>query len=239
MNSVFAQTGHRIRMEWGAEGIDALRDCAVLVIVDVLSFSTSTTIAVARGARIMPLRIDDERAVADARARGAVIAGETRWTLRPTSLRRIDADALLALPSPNGAALCGVAADTSAHVVIGCPRNASAAARRAMELSDGGPIGVIAAGERWGVRSGPLRPSAEDQLGAGAVLDRLSVDARALSTEASLAVAAYRSVHLPDALASCSSGRELIAAGHDNDVDLAGELDMADVAPMLVDGVLG
>lgn len=239
MPSVYAQTSHRVRMEWGAEGVDALRDCAVLVIVDVLSFSTSTVVAVARGARVMPLRMDDSTAVAAARTRGAVIAGERQWTLRPSSLRRIDAGTLLALPSPNGATLCAAATSTSAQVVIGCPRNASAAARKALELSGGGPIGVIAAGERWGVRSGPLRPSAEDQLGAGAVLDRLAVGSGTLSVEASLAVATYRSVPLPDALPDCSSGRELIAGGHDNDVALASELDRADVAPVLVDGILG
>lgn len=86
---------------------------------------------------------------------------------------------MVELPSPNGSNLCFLAAETGAHVLAACLRNASAVARRAQEL--GQTIGVIPGGERWGLdilnagprEFGPLRPCVEDYLGAGAVLAAL------------------------------------------------------------------
>ena len=41
--------------EWGLRGVEVLRDrVAVLVIVDVMSFSTTVDVAVARGASVIP-----------------------------------------------------------------------------------------------------------------------------------------------------------------------------------------
>jgi 2-phosphosulfolactate phosphatase len=237
---IWEQTGHDVRLEWGAEGVAALgRECAVLVVVDVLSFSTTTDLVVGRGGRVLPVRWRDERGVALARAAGAVIAGEGPFTLRPSSVTDIPPGTLLALPSPNGATLCDAAAATGAHVLAGCLRNASAVAAKAHEL--GGPIGVIAAGERWGVNifgggdtSGPLRPCAEDQVGAGAIAAALARFGRTLSPEAALAA---RSVDVT-ALADCVSGRELTEAGHGGDVELAARIDVSEAAPVLHEGVL-
>ncbi|WP_440899807.1 hypothetical protein [Actinosynnema sp.] len=42
LRAVFGQQGCRVRLEWGGEGVSALGgECAVLVVVDVLSFSTA------------------------------------------------------------------------------------------------------------------------------------------------------------------------------------------------------
>ncbi|KDN22799.1 2-phosphosulfolactate phosphatase [Amycolatopsis rifamycinica] len=237
---IWEQTGSDVRLDWGAEGVAALgRECAVLVVVDVLSFGTTTDLVVGRGGRVLPVRWRDERGVARARAAGAVIAGEGEFTLRPSSVPEIPPGTLLALPSPNGATLCAAAAETGARVLAGCLRNASAVAAKAHEL--GGPIGLIAAGERWGVNifgqsetSGPLRPCVEDQVGAGAIAAALAAHGLSLSAEAALAA---RSVDV-GALASCVSGRELIESGHGGDVTLAGEIDVSDAAPVLTEGVL-
>ena len=121
----------------------------------------------------------------------------------------------------------------------GCLRNAAAVAGAALAV--GGPIGVIAAGERWGgtlgsTGTGPLRPSLEDQLGAGAIIAELR--GRTLSPEAEMVAAACRAADVERMIITCGSGRELIAGGHRGDVDLAARVGVSDLAPRLRDGVL-
>ncbi|WP_404800133.1 2-phosphosulfolactate phosphatase [Amycolatopsis eburnea] len=237
---IWEQSGHDVRLDWGGEGVAALgRECAVLVVVDVLSFSTTTDLVVGRGGRVLPVRWRDERGVARAKAAGAVVAGEAEFTLRPSSVTEIPPGTLLALPSPNGATLCDAAARTGAAVLAGCLRNASAVAAKALEL--GGPVGLIAAGERWGVdifgagdTFGPLRPCVEDQVGAGAIAAALARLGASLSPEAALAA---RCADV-DLVTACVSGRELTESGHGGDVALATRLDVSQAAPVLNEGVL-
>jgi 2-phosphosulfolactate phosphatase len=239
---IWDQEGKDIRLEWGGEGVEALgRTCAVLVIVDVLSFSTTVDLVLGRGGRVLPLAMPDERAAA---AAGAVLAGQNEWTLRPSSVVSFPPSVLLALPSPNGATLCAAAAKTKAQVLAGCLRNAPAVAERAHRLAGDGPIGVIPGGERWGVNllggetHGPLRPCVEDHLGAGAIVAALLDHGRSASPEARLAAAAYRGTDIGIALTECTSGRELAAGGHSGDIKLAVEVAVSTIAPTLVDGVL-
>ncbi|MER6665595.1 2-phosphosulfolactate phosphatase [Amycolatopsis japonica] len=203
-----------IRLEWGPEGVAALgADCAVLVVVDVLSFCTTTDLVLGNGGRVLPVRWRDHRGEEAAKARGAILAGESEWTLRPSSVTQIPSGTLLALPSPNGATLCDAAATTGAEVLAGCLRNASAVAARAAELADGRPIG------------------------AGAIVAALDGYGR-LSAEARLAAIAAKAIDIAEALTECSSGRELAAAGHANDVALAAELDTSGTVPVLRNGIL-
>ncbi|MFD9703790.1 2-phosphosulfolactate phosphatase [Lentzea sp. NPDC059081] len=220
---MFSQEGYQLKLEWGPEGVTALRDCDVLVVVDVLSFTTSVDIVVGNGGRVRPSRWRPE----------------SGRTLRPASL--VGATGLVELPSPNGSNLCSLAAETGAHVLAACLRNASAVARRAAELGE--TIGVVPGGERWGLdilrqgprEFGPLRVAVEDYLGAGAVLAALDGTA---SPEAQLAVAAFRNTDVVATVRDCASGRELIGNGHAADVDLAVELEVSDAVPVLVDGML-
>jgi 2-phosphosulfolactate phosphatase len=237
---IWAQSGYDVRLDWGAEGVAALgRECAVLVVVDVLSFGTTADLVVGRGGRVLPVRWRDERGVARARAAGAVVAGEGTFTLRPSSVTEIPNPARDAARAPLAQRRDAAAAATGARVLAGCLRNASAIAAKARDL--GGPIGLVAAGERWGVTifgvgetAGPLRPCVEDQLGAGAIAAALAGHGLSLSPEAALAA---RSVDVA-ALADCVSGRELTEAGHGGDVTLASQLDVSDAAPVLSEGVL-
>lgn len=236
INDVFAQDGYRLRLEWAAEGVAALAaHCAVLVIVDVLSFSTSVDVALGRGGRVFPMPRRD-----DPKPGEAVLAGDREWTLRPASLETLPSGTLLALPSPNGATLSARAGVSGAVVMTACLRNASTVAQAAFEVADGAPIGLIPAGERWGVTSGPLRPGIEDLLGAGAVAAALVADDHTgASPEVRLAATTYLSARqdVRMILKECSSGRELIEAGHLADVELAALVNHSSMAPVLRDGV--
>jgi len=241
-DDVFGQNGYRIRLEWGENGLAALAaSCAVLVIVDVLSFTTAVDVALNRGGRVVPVRRGDVRAISSARSAGAVVAGDQKWTLRPSSLLDLPAGTLLALPSPNGATLCAQAAASGATVFAACLRNAESVAHEVEKFADGRPIGIVPAGERWGVTAGPLRPGIEDLLGAGAVAAALlATDSSSASPETKLAASSFSHEieNVVELLRGCASGRELTAAGHAADVELAADVGSSSCAPVLRDGVL-
>ncbi len=216
--------------EWGLQGLRASARGRIVVIVDVLSFSTAATIAVSRGATIFPCEWNDERASAMAKAEGAELAskrGGGRFSLAPASLRDVPRDLRLVLPSPNGSTLAYAARQLdAAAIVIGCLRNAAAVASWASDR----PTAVIAAGEKWA--DGSLRFAIEDWLGAGAILSRLP---GSRSHDAEAAAASFMSMrgNLRDVLAASRSGIELIEKGYPDDVDLASELDVDGAVPLL------
>jgi 2-phosphosulfolactate phosphatase len=93
---------------------------------------------------------------------------------------------------------------------------------------------VVAAGERW--PDGSLRPCVEDLWGAGAVIAGLTdLGMTGHSPEARVAEEAFRAVRpeIVTELAACASGVELTAAGFAADVEVAGQLDVASVVPVL------
>lgn len=208
----------------------------LVVIVDVLSFSTAVSVAVERGARVFPYRFRSDTAEDFARSVGATLASADRGgqgpTLSPASLLNLRPGDQLVLPSPNGAACSMLAAERGATVVAGCLRNASAVGRFAD--AHGGTTAVIAAGEKW--PDGGLRPAVEDLIGAGAVLAHF--DPSSMSPEARAAVSVFRAAlgELPAMLKSSSSGRELIDAGFGVDVAMACEVDATDLVPVLSGG---
>ncbi len=240
------QTGFRYRFEWGPNGLRALAPSSdVVVIVDVLRFTSAVSAALEAGAVVLPYRWDDDGVARFAQRHDAQVLADGRHrgqALSPARLLGLASGTRVALPSPNGSALAFAARDHGArHVLAGCLRNARATARRAQELA--GPSGVVTvlgAGERWRGETGPLRPAVEDLLGAGAVLAALDeadpLPGAQLSPEAAAAAAAFLAAraHLADALATCSSGRELTERGADHDITVAAALDVTDLAAELV-----
>jgi 2-phosphosulfolactate phosphatase len=230
----YQQEGYALRFDWGVQGLQALLPVSeVVVIVDVLSFSSAVDIAAARGAQVFPVAARDSQAEELAHAVGGVVAAKTTlqsgYSLSPSSLLEIPAGTRLILPSPNGATL---STRTSATPTLaGCLRNARAVAQAAMRL--GSYITLIAAGERW--PDGSLRPALEDLWGAGAILAELD---GSLSPEAQSAVDAFQGSRnrLAANLRECASGRELIARGRLQDVDLAAALNASACAPKLQAG---
>jgi 2-phosphosulfolactate phosphatase len=224
--------------EWGLHGIQLLRDrVAAIVIVDVLSFSTTVDVAVARGASVVPFISGDRKAARVAAAASGAILAEHRsasgagFSLSPPSLVGIPSGTKLLLPSPNGSRLS--VAGGAVPVFTGCLRNAKAVALAARAIVGTGAVGVIPAGEQWA--DGSLRPAVEDLLGAGAILDVLDVR---LSAEARVARDAFRAAE-PDLvriLRGSTSGQELISRGFREDVEFAAALNVSAAAPFLRDG---
>lgn len=218
--ALLAQDGHDVRFDWGDAGLTVLSEgCSVLVIVDVLSFSTRVDLMLAAGTSVRPVR----------------------WTDPPTG---VPADGAEPMRSPNGATLTVDAATTGAQVLTACLRNADVVARAAADLAAGEPIGVLAAGERWGVRvgaeagaDGPLRPCVEDLLGAGAVVAGLQ-SYGGISPEAVVAAQAFAVADVPAAVRGSGSGRELAAHGEGGVLAHAIEVGVSECVPRLgTDGV--
>lgn len=229
---MFDQTDFEVRCEWGEKGVLQLAPVSdVVIIIDVLSFSTCIDIANSRGASVFPYQWKDD-AKAFAQSINAELAdkrGSGRYSLSPASLIQIREGTRLVLPSPNGSSLSLATAKTP--TLTGCLRNCRAVALAA--VSYGRRIAVVPAGEKWS--DGSLRPSFEDFAGAGAIISHLEGD---LSPEARSALMTYQGVRQPlkPLLKQCGSGKELIERDFEQDVDLASEIDVSDCVPTLIGG---
>lgn len=226
------QDGFHVRFEWGAGGLSRLAPgVAVVVVVDVLRFTTAVDVAVSRGAEVFPYRWRDASASAFASSVGAELVDESRLdgpSLSPARLASLRSGDRIVLPSPNGSTCAAIASETGAIVVAGCLRNASAIA--AWLNSSSGPIAVIACGELW--PDGSLRPCVEDLLAAGAVISRVA-GARSPEAEMAFTVFTQNRDELGELVTSCMSGRELAAKGLGEDLAWATDTDASVQVPLL------
>jgi 2-phosphosulfolactate phosphatase len=242
---MFDQAPYACRLEWGPRGAwDAAARGDIVIVVDVLRFSSTTVTAVHRGVTIYPLPWDGD-AEAFARQVGAEVAlgrpdaaPRSGHSLSPLSFSPEDAGRRFVLPSPNGAAAACAAAEHGARLLVGCLLNATAVAAEAERLrrSTGACVTVIPCGEQW-ADAAPndqrLRPCVEDHLGAGAILAHLS---GSQSPEAELCVGAFMHGRhrMAELIWDCGSGRELRERGLAEDVRHCSQLDRYDVVPALV-----
>jgi 2-phosphosulfolactate phosphatase len=229
----FSQTEFDTRLEWGEQGVNLLAPISdVVIIVDVLSFTTSVEIATSRGATVYPYRKSMEEAREFANSISAELAEKKRdakYSLSPQSMLTIPEGIKLVMPSPNGSRLS--LSTGKIPTLAGCLRNARAVAEAAKKYGE--YIALIPAGERW--PDGTLRPSFEDLIGAGAIISYL--DGKC-SPEANAGMSSFESVkqNLENPLLGCGSGKELIERGYEQDVLLAAELNISDCVPVLQDG---
>jgi 2-phosphosulfolactate phosphatase len=242
------QPGWAIRFDWGLPGAVAIaRGAAAVVVVDVLSFTTTLSVAVDEGVEVFPFRFRDPSAAAFAATRGAVLAigrqeaGPSGVSLSPLSVQDAARHGALAisrklvLPSPNGSMISRSLAESGSVVVGACLRNAKAVAAWITAGAARGPVAVVAAGERW--PGDLLRPAVEDLWGAGAVVDALiSAGVGPASPEAAAAAAAYRDLGrgLAKSMVVCASGQELINDGYGNEITLAAKENVSTKVPVLV-----
>jgi 2-phosphosulfolactate phosphatase len=92
---------------------------------------------------------------------------------------------------------------------------------------------VIPAGEQW--PGGGLRPALEDWLGAGSIIQNLS-GRRSPEAEAAASAFIRFESDLLSCLRACSSGKELLADGRDDDVRLSAGLNESSTVPVLKGG---
>jgi 2-phosphosulfolactate phosphatase len=209
--------------------LEALAPADVVIVVDVLSFSTCVDIAVSRGGAIIPYPWNDPSAAVFAQYQGAEVGGSrgnSRYSLSPASFLDAPPGLRCVLPSPNGGPVALRAVALGAIVVAACLRNVAAVAESVQGF--GRTYNVIPAGERW--RDGTLRRAVEDWAAAGAILHRLP---GAKSPEALAAIGAFEQARreLRRFVADCGSGRDLIARGFERDVELAAEFNVSRHVP--------
>ncbi|MFI8567192.1 2-phosphosulfolactate phosphatase [Rhodococcus sp. NPDC078407] len=238
-----SQSAYGLRFEWGLSGANAVADEAdIAVVVDVLSFTTTLTVAMDAGIDVIPCEWRDDRAAQLAKqfdatlAVGRSAAAPGHLSLCPATIRSAPAPARLVLPSPNGSTIARALTGRVGSCVGASMRNAATIGQWLRAEHPDAVIAVIAAGEQW--PDGSLRPAAEDLWGAGAVITELlesGVDDA--SPEAVIAANAWRDVapNVGSELRRCASGQELAAMGHPEDVTIAAEIGSSTCVPLLRD----
>lgn len=228
------QSSFDLRCEWGQHGLETLApSCQLVIIIDVLSFSTAVDVAVARGAEVYPHPCKDMFAETRARDLDATLAlGRERgeFSLSPASMLSARRSQKIVLPSLNGASLSILASTLNAHIVCACFRNLSAITRYASRFS---PIAIIPAGERW--PDGSLRPAIEDIACAGALIEQLT-GSRSPESLAAIGIWQQMQGNLVQKLVASASGRQLLEMGYRIDVEMAAQLDVSAAVPVFRDG---
>lgn len=238
----FGQTDYDIRFEWGSKGArDAAERGDIVIIVDVLSFSSAVVAALDQGAIVYP-HAPNEKAKAFTESVGAKLAVKRSQaskdvpSLSPVSWNVNHRGKKYVLPSPNGA-VCTTCASKAAKVLVGGLVNAAAVASAAQQLREklGKPITVIAAGERWQdakEHENDLRPSLEDYLGAGAIIAHLEGN---FSPEAEVCRSSLNASknNLQQLIWNSGSGRELREIGYEEDVKFSSQLDSHKLVPVM------
>jgi 2-phosphosulfolactate phosphatase len=245
---VFDQSPYECKIEWGQRGArEASERGDIIIIVDVLSFSSTVVTAVNFGAIIYPfpksLNGQDEayaeKVGAELILGRAEAARLEKPTLSPITFNQAHANQKYVLCSLNGA-LCTWVASKVPALLIGSLLNASTVAKVANKLraKTNANITIIPCGEQWSdVKDGEnrLRPSIEDYLGAGSILSKLEGE---MSPEAEVCVGAFLNVEgkINELIWECGSGRELRERGFGDDVRHCSQLNVYETVPILHNG---
>ena len=254
----FGQAKYQVRFDWGAAGAErVLPGAHVVVVVDVLSFTTAVVAAVERGVPVAPWPAGDAAgAAALAERLGGVVAGrrgEAGPTLSPTSFTGAEAvdelDGPVVIPSPNGGAIAARLAERDVVVLAGALRNRTAVAERVLALQEERGertiVAIVAAGERETPAGGgagggeAIRFAIEDQLAAGAIVDALvGLGIDHTSPEAAAAGEAFRGLRgaVRHLLTASGSGQELLDLGSRDEVLNAAAVDATGLVPVLREG---
>ncbi|MGD6871858.1 2-phosphosulfolactate phosphatase [Sutcliffiella horikoshii] len=240
---MFDQSPYVCRVEWGKRGTrEAAERGDIIIIVDVLSFSTTVISALNNGAIIYPYppNLDGkeyaEKVGAEFILGRAEAAKIGKPTLSPVSFNKEHYNKKYVLSSLNGAFCTWVASKVPA-LLIGSLLNASSVASVAnqLRLQTKANITVVPCGEQWSdIREyeDTLRPSIEDYLGAGAILSYLEGEK---SPEVEVCIGAFLNTKqkINELIWECGSGRELRERGFEADVEHCSRLNVYQTVPLL------
>jgi 2-phosphosulfolactate phosphatase len=243
---MFSQDPFKVKMEWGRRGArEAAERGDIVIIVDVLSFSSTVVAALNAGALIFPYppNLDGKKYASSIGAKyilGRAEAARTgNPTLSPVTFCEEHRNERYVLSSLNGAYCSWIASKVPA-LLIGSLLNASAVAEIANKLQQetGVDITVVPCGEQWNdarENEDRLRPSLEDYLGAGAILADLD---GSKSPEAEVCYGAFKSSEsrLRELVWDSGSGRELRERGYEDDVKFCSQLNVTGIIPLMKDG---
>ncbi len=232
----------KVHVDDGVQGVStASADGDIVIIVDVLRFSSTVATAIANGFTILPCGTKAE-AEEISRHTGAPVSGKTgvaAYSLSPLDYLNPKNPGEVILVSPNGAA-CARAAAGEAPCFIGCFLNARALARVTGGLAHDSArdVTLIAAGEVKEDQEDDLqvrRFAIEDYLGCGFILTELGME---LSAEAELCRRAYEASKMDyAALVKASlSGQYLVQRGHEYDISHAVQRNIYEVIPVIRQG---
>jgi 2-phosphosulfolactate phosphatase len=229
---------------WGPAGIEeALANHDLIVVVDVLRFSSTVTTAVANGFTIVP-STDLKKAELLSGETGWAVSGRTgtaQYSLSPLDYVNPKHTDEVILVSPNGAACMQMISEEETGF-IGCFLNARTVGRVLNTLSQKRRrnVAVIAAGEVKEGQSEDLhqrRFALEDYLGCGLILSELRL---ALSPEATLCMRAYEASKMDyvELVRNCESGRYLIERGQDYDISHCVQRSIYEIVPVIHDAMI-
>jgi 2-phosphosulfolactate phosphatase len=240
---LISQSSYDCRVEWGIRGArEAAERGDILIIVDVLSFSSTVISALSHGAIIYPYPPNLDGSVYAEKVGAEYILGRAeaakkgKPTLSPVSFNYESANKKYVLSSLNGAFCTWIASKVPA-LLIGALLNAAAVASIANQVRSktGANITVVPCGEQWSEVSedeNNLRPAIEDYLGAGAILSNLEGKK---SPESEVCIGAFQNSNqkIEELIRDCGSGRELRERGFEADVRHCSRLNGNHTVPIL------
>jgi 2-phosphosulfolactate phosphatase len=221
-------------VDFGPEGANsAAQKGNIVVIVDVLRFSTTVSTAIANGFTIVPCATRAEAEEMSGKT------GVTRYSLSPLDYMNPKNPEEVILVSPNGAA-CAKALWKDTLGFIGCFLNAGSLARVLNDIAStlAKDVALIAAGEVREDQENDLRTrrfSIEDFLGCGFILSVLKMR---LTAEADLCMRAFDASRrdYTALIRNSLSGQYLINRRYGDDITHAVQRNIYGIVPVVERG---
>lgn len=240
-------------LEWGIPGVDrAVARGDVIVIIDVLRFTSAATTAINNGFVVIPAR---DAAEAELKLRGSPksrLNGSGLSVLSPQSFMGKQPCEVI-LHSPHGATLSCHAAGVD-YAFLGSLLNTTSVSNMIKNAASasGRDITIICSGERGSDRAA-IMPEFErvldvgngifcfeDYVAAGAIGSKIDAEKSSALLLAEKAFIEYAG-NLPDLFPKTASGQYLVAQGFAEDVQFCASVDIYQVTPKILkhdDGVI-